>query len=65
MSMGDHTFVSVCRKSGSITWRVPSYPFVSVALTTGERMYVRLRSEEYFALQVCGLNRLVDAKKIF
>jgi len=61
--LGEYTFLSVCRKSGSITWRVPSYPFVSVALNTGERIYVRLRSEEYFAQQVCGRNRLVDAKK--
>jgi len=63
MSVGEHTFLSVRRKSGSITWRVPSYPFVSVACTTGERIYIRLRSEEYFAQQVRGLNRLVDAKK--
>jgi chromosome transmission fidelity protein 18 len=39
-------------KSGNITWRVPSYPFVSVACTTGERIYVRVRSEEYFAQQI-------------
>ena len=63
MSVGEYTFLSVCRKSNNITWRVPSYPFVSVACTTGERVYIRLRSEEYFAQQVCGLNWLVDAKK--
>jgi hypothetical protein len=46
----------VCRKSSSVTWRVPSYPFVSVACSGGERMYVRLRSEQYFEQQVCGLS---------
>lgn len=65
VSVGENTVLSARRKSGSITWRVPSYPFVSVALTTGERMYVRLRSEEYFAQQVCGLNRLIDVENSF
>jgi hypothetical protein len=54
--------LSVCRKTSSITWRVPSYPFVSVACSSGDRMYVRLRSEEYFEQQVCGLSlQAVDA----
>ncbi|GFG31238.1 hypothetical protein Cfor_11072, partial [Coptotermes formosanus] len=39
-------------QGGNITWRVPSYPFVSVACSGGERMYIRLRSEEYFEQQI-------------
>jgi hypothetical protein len=65
MPVGKYTFISVCRQGGNITWRVPSYPFVSVACSGGERMYIRLRSEEYFEQQVCGLNQLVDAMKSY
>jgi hypothetical protein len=51
------------RNGSSITWRVPSYPFMSVACSNGERMYVRLRSEEYFEEQVHGLGQLLKESR--
>ncbi|XP_021940234.1 chromosome transmission fidelity protein 18 homolog isoform X2 [Zootermopsis nevadensis] len=41
--------------TSNVTWRVPRYPFVSVACRNGERMYVRLRSEEYFERQISSI----------
>ena len=50
--IGDLECVTDNKTASGVTWKVPAYPYVRVALSNGERWYIRLRSEQYLEHQV-------------
>ncbi|KAJ9591978.1 hypothetical protein L9F63_001490, partial [Diploptera punctata] len=50
--VSDFHSADINKSSCGVTSRVPSYPFVPVTLSNGDRMYARLRTEQYMEQQI-------------